>query len=128
MREHAKIGLSPSQTSSSSSEYETTDEEEITRGRYGTEKINNVLIKSEWSNNTKAIFSPTAQDILGERIKSRVDVFFSMFPPTLVDTILKSRAICTPAHPEHAHVRSLYILGIILLSPVIASVLLGGFN
>ena len=31
MREHAKIGLSPSQTSSSSSGYETTDEEEITR-------------------------------------------------------------------------------------------------
>ena len=50
----------------------------------GTKKMNNVLIKSEWSKNTKAIFaiperrlfSPTAQDILRERIKSRADVFF----------------------------------------------------
>ena len=33
MREHAKIALSPSQTSSSSLGYETTDEEEITRTR-----------------------------------------------------------------------------------------------
>ena len=33
MREHAKIALSPSQTSSLSSGYETTDEEEITRAR-----------------------------------------------------------------------------------------------
>ena len=94
------------------------------------------MAQSEWSKNTKAIFaiperqlfSPTAQDILRERIKSRADVFFSMFRPTLVDTILISRAICTPAHPEHAHIISLNILGIIFLSPVIASVLLGRFN
>ena len=65
----------------------------------GTKKMNNVLIKSEWCKNAKAIFaiperrlfSPTAQDILRERIKSRADVFFSMFPPTLGDTILISR-------------------------------------
>ena len=76
----------------------------------------------------RRLFSPTARDILRERIKNRADVFFSMFPPTLVDTILISGAICTPAHPEHAHVRSLNILGIILLSPAIASVLLGRFN
>ena len=80
--------------------------------------MNKVLIKSNWSKNNKAIFaiperrlfSPTAQDILRERIKSRADVFFSMFPPTLMDTILISRAICTPAHHEHAHVRSLNII------------------
>ena len=78
----------------------------------GTKKMNNVLIKSEWSKNTKPIFaipekglfSPTAQDILREGINSRADVFFLMFPPTFVGTILISRAICTPAHPEHAHV------------------------
>ena len=93
--------------------------------------MNKVLLRSEWSKNTKAIFaiperrlfSPTAQDDLRERIKSRADVFFSMFPPTLMDTILINRAICTPAHPEHADVRSLKILGIIFLSPAIASVL-----
>ena len=33
MREHAKIAISPSQTSSSSSGYETNDEEEITQAR-----------------------------------------------------------------------------------------------
>ena len=69
-----------------------------------------------------------AQDILREKIKSRADVFFSMLPPTLVDTILISRAICTPVHPEHAHVRSLNILGIILMSPALASALLCRFN
>ena len=102
----------------------------------GTKKTNNVSIKSEWSKNTKAIFaipekglfSPTAQDILGKGIKSRADVFFSMFPPTSVGTILISRAICTPAHSEHAHVGSFNMFGKILLSPAIATVLLGRFN
>ena len=102
----------------------------------GTKKMNNVLLISEWRKNTKAIFpipekglfSPAAQDILRAGIKSRADVFFCMCPPTMVGTILISRAICTPAHPEHAHVRSLTIFGKILLSPVIASVLQGRFN
>ena len=66
--------------------------------------------------------------IFCERESCQCIFLISMFPRTLVDTILINRALCTPAHPEHALVRNLNILGIILLSPAIASVLLGRFN
>ena len=55
MREHAKIALSPSQTSSSSSGYETTDEEEITRtrenrfGGYHIDKQSNLYSCAPWT-------------------------------------------------------------------------------
>ena len=49
-------------------------------------KMNTILIQSEWSKNTKAIFaipekrlfSPTAQDILRQRIISRACIFLNV--------------------------------------------------
>ena len=85
----------------------------------GTKKMNNVLIKSEWSKNTKAIFatperwlfSPAAQDIMRERIKSRAYICIFLNVSTYFGGYhIDKPSICTPAHPEHAHVRSLNIV------------------
>ena len=83
MREHAKIALSPSRTSSSS-EYETTDEGEmaLTRPRTATKKMKNALMKSEWSKKKPEIaitkrgqlFVSIVQDILRDKIKSCGDL------------------------------------------------------
>ena len=126
----------PPLESSSSSEHESDTEDVVSappaqrrnivvKGAIGPKRVQK---KYAWSNELKPVYSipnrdhiyhPSAQDLLKENAKSPGTVFLSMFPPNLVDILIRESNLYSQQNGRNLGMdktEALSFLGILLLS------------